>query len=70
MCSSPRHCFKLNLIKISPDIIAEIPHSIGWKPVWNKERFLQSVDDEVKAVVDLGKAKSSLVDSLLTAAMG
>ncbi|KAJ5167023.1 uncharacterized protein N7482_005804 [Penicillium canariense] len=53
-----------------PDIIAELPHSIGWKPEWNKERFLQDVDDEVQAVVDLGKAKSSLVDSLLKSAMG
>jgi hypothetical protein len=48
MCSSPQYCFKLNLIELSPNNIAEIPHSIGWKPAWNKKRFLKNVDDEVQ----------------------
>ncbi|OQD60496.1 hypothetical protein PENPOL_c023G10563 [Penicillium polonicum] len=52
------------------NIIAEIPHKIGWRPMWNKERFLQNIDDEIQAVVEHGKAKSSLIDSLFEFAEG
>ncbi|KAJ5195726.1 hypothetical protein N7449_006205 [Penicillium cf. viridicatum] len=52
------------------NIIAEIPHRIGWRPMWNKERFLQNIDDEIQAVVEHGKAKSSLIDSLFKFAAG
>ncbi|CAI7569276.1 unnamed protein product [Penicillium discolor] len=52
------------------NIIAEIPHRIGWRPMWNKERFLQNIDDEIQAVVEHGKAKSSLIDSLFEFAAG
>ncbi|KAJ5686910.1 hypothetical protein N7536_009529 [Penicillium majusculum] len=52
------------------NIIAEIPHRIGWRPMWNKERFLQNLDDEIQAVVEHGKAKSSLIDSLFEFAAG
>ncbi|CAI7586243.1 unnamed protein product [Penicillium palitans] len=52
------------------NIIAEIPHKIGWRPMWNKERFLQNIDDEIQAVVEHGKAKSSLIDSLFEFAAG
>lgn len=48
----------------SDNIIAEIPHKIGWRPTWNKDRFLQNIDDEIQAVVEHRKAKSSLIDSL------
>ena len=47
---------------------AEKGQKIGWKPEWNRERFLQNVDDEIEAVLELGKAKSSLIDSLFAAA--
>lgn len=56
--------------KCSDNIIAEIPYRIGWKPEWNKERFLQSLDNEIDAVLELGKAKSSLIDSLFEFARG
>lgn len=46
----------------------ERPQTIGWKPVWDKERFLQNINDEIDNVVELGKAKSSLIDSLHKAA--
>ncbi|CAI7655918.1 unnamed protein product [Penicillium glandicola] len=52
------------------NIIAEIPHKIGWRPMWNKERFMQNIDDEIQAVVEHGKAKSSLIDSLFEFAGG
>ncbi|KAI9706233.1 MAG: hypothetical protein M1820_004808 [Bogoriella megaspora] len=46
------------------NIVSEKPTRIGWKPLWNNERFLENIDDEIQAVLDLGKAKSSLIDSL------
>lgn len=52
----------------SENIIAELPKRIGWTPTWNRERFLHNIDDEIDAVVELGKAKSSLMDSLFEAA--
>lgn len=57
-------------MKYSENIIAENPHRIGWQPTWNKDRFLENIDDEIEAVVELGKAKSSLIDSLFIAARG
>ncbi|KAI9656895.1 MAG: hypothetical protein M1821_003534 [Bathelium mastoideum] len=50
------------------NIAVERPYSIGWKPTWNKDRFLQNIDDEIEAVLELGQAKSSLIDSLFEAA--
>ncbi|KAJ5587254.1 uncharacterized protein N7459_003019 [Penicillium hispanicum] len=50
------------------NIVAEVPFRIGWKPVWSKERFLENIDDEIDAVLELGKARSSLIDSLFRAA--
>ncbi|MCJ1457103.1 hypothetical protein MMC28_007469 [Mycoblastus sanguinarius] len=52
------------------NIVSEKAHSLGWKPVWNKDRFLQNIDDEIQDVVELGKAKSSLMDSLSKFAKG
>ncbi|MCJ1385555.1 hypothetical protein MMC17_008678 [Xylographa soralifera] len=52
------------------NIISENTYRLGWKPVWNKDRFLQNIDEEIQAVLDLGKAKSSLIDSLFEAARG
>lgn len=43
---------------------------IGWEPVWDKERLLTNIDDEIDAVLELGQAKSSLVASLFDAAKG
>ncbi len=55
---------------ISAHIIADNAFKLGWKPSWDKARFLENIDDEVAAVLELGKAKSSLVDSLILAAKG
>jgi hypothetical protein len=52
------------------NIIAGNGQKIGWKPTWDNERFLRNIDDEVQAVVDEGKAKSSLIGSLHEAARG
>lgn len=50
------------------NIVSDNEHRLGWKPTWNEERFLQNIGDEVQAVLDHGKAKSSLIDSLFEAA--
>lgn len=52
------------------DIVAKKARKIGWKPAWDKDRFLQNIDDEIDAVLELGKAKSGLIDSLFEFAKG
>jgi hypothetical protein len=37
---------------------------IGWKPVWNRERLLESIDEEINDFLELGMPKSSLLASL------
>ncbi|KAM5388320.1 hypothetical protein ACJA88_000184 [Fusarium oxysporum] len=55
------------LYKSGGNFTATRPQSIGWKPEWDKERFLKNVDVEIEDVIELGKAKSSLIDSLFAA---
>ncbi|KAL3485503.1 hypothetical protein BJX62DRAFT_247458 [Aspergillus germanicus] len=50
------------------DMVAEIPSRVGWRPVWSKERIFEKFDDEIDAVLELGKAKSRLIDSLFRVA--
>ncbi|KAK9358198.1 hypothetical protein V1504DRAFT_487750 [Lipomyces starkeyi] len=38
------------------NIVSENTHRLGWKPVWNQDRFFQNIDDEIQAVLELGKA--------------
>lgn len=52
----------------SENIVCERVYNIGWKPNWNAERFLQNIDDEIEAVLELDRAKSSLIDSLFDVA--
>ncbi|KAH7072309.1 hypothetical protein BKA63DRAFT_605181 [Paraphoma chrysanthemicola] len=52
------------------NIITHNEERIGWKPIWTTEKFYARIDDEIDAVVELGKAKSSLIDSLHAAARG
>ncbi|KAF5537738.1 nad dependent epimerase dehydratase family [Fusarium mexicanum] len=55
------------LYKSGGHFTATRPQSIGWKPKWDRERFLKNVDAEIVDVVELGRANSSLVDSLFAA---
>ncbi|OTA57508.1 hypothetical protein K449DRAFT_437377 [Hypoxylon sp. EC38] len=41
-------------------------YRLGWQPKWDKERFLESLDDEVQAVLELDTIKPTLFDSLLS----
>lgn len=51
-------------------IIPENGIKIGWKPKWDEKRFLDNINDEIDAVVENGKAKSRLMDSLFVASRG
>lgn len=37
---------------------------LGWQPVWDEEKFLQSTDDEILAIEELDTSRSSLFDKL------
>lgn len=37
---------------------------IGWKPVWNRERLLESIDEEIDDFLELGMPTRSLLASL------
>lgn len=41
---------------------------LGWEPVWDTERLLTKMDDEIDAVLELGQAKSSLIGTLFEVA--
>ncbi|KAI1016791.1 hypothetical protein LB504_007046 [Fusarium proliferatum] len=56
--------FLETLYKSGGHFTATRPQSIGWKPEWDKERFLKNVDAGIEDVLELGRAKSSLIDSL------
>lgn len=54
----------------SSNMLAVNKQNLGWEPVWNKERLLTNIDDEIDAVLELGQAKSSLIGSLFEVAKG
>lgn len=54
--------------ELRANIVVDNAFKLGWKPTWDKARFLENIDDEVVSVLELGKAKSSLIDSLHQAA--
>jgi hypothetical protein len=37
---------------------------LGWQPKWDKQRFLESMDDEVLTVQELDKVNTSVFDAL------
>ncbi|KAK7189037.1 hypothetical protein DPSP01_004145 [Paraphaeosphaeria sporulosa] len=41
---------------------------IKWQPNWAKEKLLRHIDEEIDALLELGKAKNSLIASLFAAA--
>lgn len=54
----------------SSNVIAQNEERLGWKQKWTEEEFYAHIDDEIDSVVELGQAKSSLIDSLRQAARG
>jgi hypothetical protein len=45
-------------------MVAHNEARLGWKPKWTEEKFFKQIDDEVRNQIELGMAKSSLMDSL------
>ncbi|MBH1945714.1 hypothetical protein I5L01_16010, partial [Erythrobacter sp. YJ-T3-07] len=62
--SSCRKC----LISYRDNLTTTRAQNIGWQPKWDKKKFLDNIDDEIDAVLEHEKAKSSLIDSLFAAA--
>ncbi|OAL07070.1 NAD(P)-binding protein [Phaeosphaeriaceae sp. SRC1lsM3a] len=50
------------------NMVAHNEARLGWKPQWLQDDFYAHLDEEILSVVDLGKAKSSLIESLRQAA--
>lgn len=51
-------------MKYSGNITADNDVRVEWKPSWTKEDFYAHTDDEIDAVLELGQAKSSLIEFL------
>ncbi|PYI03964.1 hypothetical protein BO78DRAFT_321520, partial [Aspergillus sclerotiicarbonarius CBS 121057] len=47
-----------------PKVICDNKDKVGWQPMWDNGRFLASLDDEITDYLELGRPKSSLLDSL------
>lgn len=53
-----------SIFSCSPKVICVNKDLIGWKPVWNRERVLESMDEEINDFLELGMPESSLLASL------
>ena len=38
---------------------------LGWKPKWDQERYLNSMDEEIRGVLELDDMKPTVLQSLL-----
>ncbi|KAI9367224.1 hypothetical protein BJX61DRAFT_529511 [Aspergillus egyptiacus] len=56
--------FAHSIWNASPDVSCEKRSIIGWQPEWNRQRFLERLDDEIDDFLELGLPKSSLLESL------
>ncbi|KAI1459922.1 NAD(P)-binding protein [Annulohypoxylon moriforme] len=48
----------------SGDIVPVKGKQLGWKPQWTQQMFLESMDDEIRDVLELDTIKPTLFDSL------
>jgi hypothetical protein len=69
LCDNSRDGVEANLVP-SSNMFAVNKQHLGWEPVWNRERLLTNIGDEIDAVLELGQAKSSLIGSLFDVAKG
>lgn len=51
---------------ISGDLVPINAYRVGWQPKWTLEMFLNSLDDEIQAVLDLDKGQTSIFDVFAT----
>lgn len=47
---------------ISDDLVPVNAYQFGWKPKWNSEKFLNSMDNEIQAVLDWDKGLTNIFD--------
>lgn len=59
--SQSSHAHKLICVGQRMTVIPEKAPGLGWKPTWDRAKFLQSMDDEVEAArsVDTEKLRSA-----------
>lgn len=62
LLSFARSCITINWL--SGELVPVNAYQLGWQPKWDKERFLESMDDEIEAVQELDKVKASVFDLL------
>jgi hypothetical protein len=41
-------------------------YRLGWRPKWDEERMMESLDDEIQAVQDLDIVKPTLFNTLVS----
>ncbi|KAI0384227.1 NAD(P)-binding protein [Hypomontagnella monticulosa] len=49
----------------SGELVPVNAYKLGWQPKWDQKKFLESVDDEVQAVLELDTVKTTVFDTLL-----
>jgi hypothetical protein len=42
-------------------------YRLGWKPAWDEKRFMESLEDEIRDVLELDTVKPTLFSDLLAA---
>ncbi|KFA72092.1 hypothetical protein S40288_02263 [Stachybotrys chartarum IBT 40288] len=47
------------------ELIAENGYKVGWQPKWDEKRFMDSLDDEVQAVLELDTRQTTVFDALI-----
>lgn len=52
--------------QFSGEFVSVNAYRLGWKPRWDKKRFLENIDDEVAAVLEQQELKPSVFDSLMS----
>ncbi|KAI1414112.1 NAD(P)-binding protein [Hypoxylon sp. FL1857] len=48
----------------SGQLVAVNAYQLGWQPKWDEKRFLENLDDEIQAVLELDTVKSTLFNSV------
>lgn len=49
----------------SGEMVPVNAYRLGWRPEWDQKRFLESIDDEIQAVLELDTVSSTLFEPLI-----
>ncbi|KAF6842782.1 nad dependent epimerase dehydratase family protein [Colletotrichum musicola] len=47
------------------DLVSVKPYRLGWQPKWDEEKFMASMEDEVRDALEFGSVKPTLFNDLL-----